>query len=56
MTLLEEFVYHDERLERLHFVRQDRLGTEAVPDGKGGVVVPCVHYAFFTVSLDPGLD
>lgn len=46
VSLLEDFVNHDEGFKRLDFVRQNRLHSEACPYGDGRVVVPRVHDAF----------
>lgn len=50
VSLLEQLVHEDERLERLHFVRQDGLGTQSIPHRQRRVVVPSVDDALWPLA------
>lgn len=50
VSLLEQLVHEDERLERLHLVRQDGLGTQSIPHRQRRVVVPSVDDALWPLA------
>lgn len=50
VTLLKQLVHEDERLERLHLVRQDGLGAQSVPHRQRRVVVPSVDNALWSLA------
>lgn len=39
----DDLVHSDEGLEGLNLVREDGLDLEAVPDGRGVMIIPCVN-------------
>src|SRR6266404_143647 len=50
VTLLNDFVNHDKRLESLDLIRKDWLDAESRPKGDRRVVIPGVHDTFYAMS------
>lgn len=46
VALLQDLVHSDQGLERLDFIRKDRLHPKARPERDGGVIIPRIDDAF----------
>lgn len=56
MTLLKELMDDNESFECLYLIGQNRLGSEAIPDGQRRVIVPSVHDTFCLLAVHESLS
>ena len=56
VTLLEDLVNGNQRFERLNFVSQYGLHTEASPEGDRGMVIPSVDDTFWSTGLNGPME
>jgi hypothetical protein len=56
VTLLENFVDRDKRLEGLNLIREDWLNAKSRPKGDRRVVVPGVYDALYVMSGQESLE
>lgn len=56
VTLLKELMDDNESFECLYLIGQNRLGSETIPDGQRGVIVPSIYDAFCLLAVHESLS